>query len=702
MEERQAVNSCLPCLPSTPSSHLPLLQKYQRVLHTLIPSQGDLPPPKDFFPITPVPPPVESFHPTAEEISLDPESHLDLPESMPLVARWNSLVSPPDNVATNIAIEGLKLKFHTAPPLCPRDFPPPSAFTSDNQIVPLTPFVEDWLKRGILTKTGIPQAVFFSRMFHVPKKPDKIRPIIDLSRLNTFIATPSLKMEHLGKILPLISQQMWGTSLDITDAFLSVLINVEFQKYFCFILNGTIYMFLKMPFGLTTAPWAFSRLMRPIKVFLRLKGVTVTSFIDDFSILAITKALAALHTSWTKRVLIWLGFKINLEKSSESPRQSLEYLGVLLNLKTLTISLPKNKVALILSLCQDTLVKRSVSRRDLEGLVGLLNFAHPMLPLGRMHLYPLISWMNQFTVPSERDSLTPVTADLRVALQPFLNRKFLETPVSFRPLVPTLEVMTDASDFGWSGVLFPFQVKDCWTPSDLSHSINVREMRAVLNSVSFCKESLRGQVLKLRTDNMATLFCLKKMGSLRCPLLNELSRDFLLLCTQENISFVPVHIQGCLNVLADRGSRKGPIPTEYCLDPDSLDWIFQRFRFYPSETTDFFATRATTRCASFVSPCPDPKAIFQDAMVLDWNLISPAYMFPPPGLMPQIIHKIESYEGEGILIAPMNRSAPWLPKLINRARHFQPLPENYFLFQVQDQEIFIQRNRFWNLYVWLL
>ena len=162
----------------------------------------------DYFPISSVPPPVESFHPTAEEVRLDPGSHLDLPESMSQEARWNSLVSPPDNVATNIAIEGLKLKFHTTPPLCPKDHPPPSAFTSDNQIVPLAPFVEDWLKRGILTKTGIPSDVFFSRMFHVPKKPDKIRPIIDLSRLNTYIATPSLKMEHLGKILPLISQMM--------------------------------------------------------------------------------------------------------------------------------------------------------------------------------------------------------------------------------------------------------------------------------------------------------------------------------------------------------------------------------------------------------------------------------------------------------------------------------------------------------------
>ena len=43
-------------------------------------------------------------------------------------------------------------------------------------------------------------------------------------------------------------------------AFLSANLHPTFQKYFCFFLNGTAYMFLKVPFGLTTAPWAFSRL----------------------------------------------------------------------------------------------------------------------------------------------------------------------------------------------------------------------------------------------------------------------------------------------------------------------------------------------------------------------------------------------------------------------------------------------------------
>ena len=41
-------------------------------------------------------------------------------------------------------------------------------------------------------------------------------------------------------------------------------------------------MFKRMPFGLTTAPWVFTRLMKVVKKFLRKKGVKINSFIDDF------------------------------------------------------------------------------------------------------------------------------------------------------------------------------------------------------------------------------------------------------------------------------------------------------------------------------------------------------------------------------------------------------------------------------------
>ena len=615
--------------------------------------------------------------------------------------RWNSLCDPPDRTATSIMIQGLTLKFHRPPPLRWSTDPPPDVVTCLNKAPVLIPFIMDWLKRGILLKLTKPRLVFFSRMFYVSKKNGKFRPIIDLSVLNRYIVTPSFKMETLQKILPLIFQVLWATSLDVTDAFLSVPIHPDLQIYFVFVLDGIVYMFQKMPFGLTTAPWLFTRVMKPVKKFLRGKGVSLSSFLDDFLILAITKALAELHTSWTQRLLEWLGFSINLEKSSVIPLQRIEYLGLLLNLRTLTLALPAEKVQSLLSRCQTSFSSSEMTRRELERLVGFLNFAAPSLEYGRLHLVQIINWMNSHTSPSSRDLPVPLDAGLKRALLPFLDRKFLQTPVSFRPPVPDLDISTDASDYGWSGVLHPFRIQDSWTPSDLSNSINWREMKAILNTLRFCRRSLYGKVLRIHTDNLATLFCIKKMGSTHSPPLNKLSRELLLFCQLHKITLVPVYIPGVLNVLADQGSRKGPIITEWSLDPDSFLWIFQVFNIFPK--VDLFATKENTKFASYVSPSQDPEAYAQDALSLNWDdHWSCIYLFPPPSLMPLVLEKIVAYKGTGILIAPFRESDSWRPILEKRARSITPLPQEYYLFQSQFQEIFFRKFQPWNLHVWIL
>ena len=103
----------------------------------------------------------------------------------------------------------------------------------------------------------IPKAVHFSRLFYVNKKTGGIRPLLDLSFLNNFILTLQLKMEAISSILPRLIRGMWATSLDVTDAFLSVSLSLPIQKYFCFVLHGKVFM--------TTAPWDFSRLITSIK-----------------------------------------------------------------------------------------------------------------------------------------------------------------------------------------------------------------------------------------------------------------------------------------------------------------------------------------------------------------------------------------------------------------------------------------------------
>ena len=132
-----------------------------------------------------------------------------------------------------------------------KDSPPSFAITSSTKNVVLVPLVQQWVQREIVTAdpSRIPAKVHFSRLFYVDKKDGKHRPILDLSFLNSFIVTPSLRMETLDIVLGFVSQMMWASSLDVTDAFLSVKLHPLFQRYFCFILDGIVYMFLRLSQG---------------------------------------------------------------------------------------------------------------------------------------------------------------------------------------------------------------------------------------------------------------------------------------------------------------------------------------------------------------------------------------------------------------------------------------------------------------------
>ena len=96
--------------------------------------------------------------------------------------------------------------------------------------------------------------------------------------------------------------------------------------------------------------------------------------------LANSPQLLRLHTMMTLELLQKLGFLINWEKSSLFPLQKLEYLGVMLDLQNITLSLPQDKVEKIVEKSLVCYNKSLMSRRNLEQLVGLLNFAAAYIP----------------------------------------------------------------------------------------------------------------------------------------------------------------------------------------------------------------------------------------------------------------------------------------------------------------------------------
>ena len=579
--------------------------------------------------------------------------------------------------------EGLILKFHTNPTLT---FSPlPGTQTSESQAALIAPLLPEFMERNYIREIKTPQRLYFSRVFTRPKKNGSLRPIIDLSKLNKLLVIPRFHMETVAKITNSLVAMLWGCTVDIRDAYLNVPVNWHFHKFFAFKIGNRIFVWQFLPFGLSTAPWTFTRVMRPIKCVLRKQLVPLHSFLDDFIVLARSPEELRISSHLLVGTLKKLGFPINEEKTDLTPRQSLEYLGVLFNLKHQEFSIPEEKILKIRGMCQDTMLAPFMSRRQLEGLVGTLNFAASYIHLGRLHLLPVIKWMNSHTLTYTRDRTVPLDEKLRDHLSVWQDRTFLESPVQMHIPVPDREIMTDASQVGWCGALLPFRTWGLWPPELSQMSINWKELKTIQLTLQYFIKEVKNHTVLVWSDNTSAIACLRNQGTLYSDPLLALSKEILEFCSLQNIALVPRHLKGVLNVLADQGSRDHPIETEWTLDSTTFLWILQLPTLLPE--VDLFATRDNAQLQTFVSPCPDSLAAGSDALTIDWNRWSSINLFPPPSILPKIIPLLENFKGQGVLIAPLCVASGWFQSLNRRCRGKIPLPHNLSLSQLTNRGI---------------
>lgn len=59
------------------------------------------------------------------------------------------------------------------------------------------------------------------------------------------------------------------TSIDLKDAYYSIPIALEHQKYLKFIWRDQLYAFTCLPMGLSSSPWIFTKVMKSVFAYLR-------------------------------------------------------------------------------------------------------------------------------------------------------------------------------------------------------------------------------------------------------------------------------------------------------------------------------------------------------------------------------------------------------------------------------------------------
>ena len=196
-------------------------------------------------------------------------------------------------------------------------------------------------------------------------------------------ATPSSKFTSSKSVYPLRTFQNGGDthasgpakerrllSEDRSKgyAYFNVPVWKNHQKFLRFVWKETMYEFACLPFGLSSAPRVVTKLMKPVVAQLRKRGVRLIIYLDDILIMAETETLAKHHAQTTCNLLEALGFVINFQKSILVPSKEMEFLGFLIDSRTMTLALPREKIRK----GQHLIDLQVVTVRELARVLGFL------------------------------------------------------------------------------------------------------------------------------------------------------------------------------------------------------------------------------------------------------------------------------------------------------------------------------------------
>ena len=170
------------------------------------------------------------------------------------------------------------------------------------------------------------------------------RPVINLKGLNSFIEAEHFKMEGLHLLPDLIQPQDWMVELDLKDAYLQVPIHQDSQCMLQFQWEQTIYQFVCLPFGLTSAPRVFTKIMKPVVGALRQLGIRLIIYLDDLLVLHQKRDHLMQLTTLVCQFLEALDLIVNLKKSQLTPTHEMEFLSFLVNSVSLHWAFPSEKL----------------------------------------------------------------------------------------------------------------------------------------------------------------------------------------------------------------------------------------------------------------------------------------------------------------------------------------------------------------------
>lgn len=395
--------------------------------------------------------------------------------------------------------------------------------------------INSMLENRVIEKARTP---FINPVVIVKKTDGKIRICLDARQINARTVpqfeTPVMIEGIMGKL----GNKSVFTKLDLKNSFWLIPLERNSRKYTGFSIDGNVYQFRVVPFGLSTSCAALVRAMQQI---LNKYDSFCSHYIDDILIFSDDYEKHLEHIQIILDELKENGLKLNLEKC-EFFKTEIKFLGYKINLQGITIDKGRLK--------EIEEYPRPKNLRTLRGLLGVLNYyrkfvdniaeksliLHDLLKKG-------VKW--KWTEEHERafNSLK----------ESFCKNVMIHHPDYSIPFI----LRTDASDCAIAaeltqtknGVEIPISfVSRSLRKHERNYTITEKEMAAVVFAVMKLKFYLTGNRFTVETDHGALEHLMKTRFAN-----GRIYRWTLLL---QEFNFDIKHIPGKRNIVADSLSRK--------------------------------------------------------------------------------------------------------------------------------------------------
>ena len=171
---------------------------------------------------------------------------------------WQELTSDPEILET---VSGQNIEFD----ILPSQIKPLMQTTlSDLQTESVDVESLQLLKKGVIQPCKHEAGEFISPIFTRLKKDGTYRMILNLKSFNAHVTHYHFKMDNIWSAIRLMKPGCYMASIDLKDAYYSVPISTNHQKFLKFEWKGNLYQFVCFPNGLALWPRKFTKLLKPV------------------------------------------------------------------------------------------------------------------------------------------------------------------------------------------------------------------------------------------------------------------------------------------------------------------------------------------------------------------------------------------------------------------------------------------------------